>query len=59
MYLFLLFAYYCWLTIRFAVLLHQTFIGWIEEKIRQQDRVELRLMPMYAFIVIWHRQKVI
>jgi hypothetical protein len=42
-------AYYCLLTTRFAVLIYVTFIGWIEEKMGQQGRVELQLMPTYAF----------
>lgn len=42
-------AYYCLLTTRFAVLIYVTFIGWIEGKMRQQGRVELQLMPTYAF----------
>jgi len=42
-------AYYSFLTTRFAVLIYVTFIGWIEQKIGQQGRVELQLMPTYAF----------
>ncbi|MBD2605831.1 hypothetical protein H6G81_15220 [Scytonema hofmannii FACHB-248] len=42
-------AYYCWLKIRFAVLILRTFISSIEKENRGQGKVELKLMPIYAF----------
>jgi len=42
-------GYYCWVTTRFALLILRTFITSIEKENREQSRVKLGLMPIYAF----------
>jgi hypothetical protein len=42
-------AYYCWLKIRFVVLILLTFISSIQKENTEQGRVELRFMPIYPF----------
>ncbi len=42
-------AYYCWLKIRFLVLILRTFITSIEKENTEQGKVELKFMRIYAF----------